>query len=122
MMRGYTLLAMLAVAACSAEPGRSSPPVDGGALIVALDESYYWPAEAAVATSAGAAQSIDVFPLVAALLVSRRDGTAMTEGEEDWARAAAEAHCRGLGRQVPGDQSRLADGAWAFPACVATGG
>lgn len=115
------LLPLLVLTACSAEPGRSNRPLVGGALIVALDESYYWPAEAAVATSAGAAQSIDVFPLVTALVVTRRDGTAMTEGEEDLARATAEAHCRGLGRQVPGDQSRLADGAWAFPACVATG-
>lgn len=116
MMRGYLLLPMLVVAACSAGPGSS---VDGGALTVALDESYYWPADAAVATSGGAAQSIDVFPLVTALVVTRRDGTAMTEGDEEFARAAAEAHCRGMGRQVPGDQSRLADGAWAFPACLA---
>lgn len=115
-LRVLGLVAALALAACTSAGG--APASEYGPLRVSLVEDYFWPAPAEIGGEAGAAE-IDVFPLVTALVVQRRDGRPLGPGDEAASRDAARAYCRDRGLRFPsGSQSRLSDGAWAFPACA----
>lgn len=107
----FPLLSGLALAAC-VTTGASVQTVDGMALQVAAVEDYYWPA------SPPGNPEIEVFPLVDALVVSRRDGAALTMADEGTALQAARAHCAELGLGKTGSASHFADGAWAFYPCA----
>lgn len=80
-------------------------------LSVTLDDNYYW-----YATVPGHPDA-EVFPIVTALVVARRDGGALTEDDEAAALDAANAHCAGLGLGATGPASNFADGTWAFSPC-----
>jgi hypothetical protein len=112
MKHRLSLLSALALGACVAT-GASVQTVQGVALQVATDEEYFWPA-----SFAHEGGEIDVFPIVTALVVTRRDGAPLGTADEVAARTAVEAHCAGLGLGAPAADSRMADGAWAFPLCA----
>jgi hypothetical protein len=105
----------LFLSACVASQGASVQRVDGVALQVATDDGYYWPAPVPDPASG---TEIEVFPLVTALVVTRRDGLPMDRSAEAVARQAANAHCAGLGLGGPGASARYANGAWAFFPCA----
>lgn len=108
-LRALGLGAGLALAACTGAGGTST--MDHGALRVTLVEDYYWPASGP--------SEIEVFPLVTALVVSRRDGRPLDTRDEGISREAADAYCSERGLRFPAESaSRLNDGAWAFPPCI----
>jgi len=120
-----TLFFALCLCACVAG-GTSVQSVDGMVLRVMTDDSYFWPETTTTPGADGQSILIDVFPLVTALVVTRRDGGELGRTDEARARAAATAHCAALGRTGPPSgstsaDSRLAAGAWAFFPCGAAG-
>ena len=103
MSRGAVLLLAIVFAGCTS----AGEPT----LRVMLVDDYYWPQQAA--------PGIEVFPLVTALVVDRRDGSPLRPADEAASRAAARAWCEGEGRQLTvAAQSRFADGKWAFAPCI----
>jgi len=107
------LLAALMLGAC-VSAGGSAQSVAGVELQVTLDDGYYWPSGAQVGPDI-----ISTFPIVTALVVTRRDGAPLGVGDEALARSAANAHCAALGEGPPGPDSRHAEGAFAFYPCTA---
>ncbi len=100
------LFGTLALSACVSANGSAQ-----GAYQVSLEDNYLWPVEMA------GHPEVDVMPYVPALVVTRRDGQALTEADEAAARAAALAHCAALGEDGPRGAARFAEGAWAFSTC-----
>lgn len=110
MRKPLGFLSALVLSACIGADG-SVQAVQGVALQVALDGNYLWPVEMP------GHPEVDVMPTVPALVVSRQDGAALGRADEGLARAAANAHCAGMGARTVGPSSRLAEGAWAFSPC-----
>ncbi len=104
-------LAPLAFLAACVAGGPSVQTAGGMDLTVTEDDMYLWP------TDMPGHPEVDVFPLVTALVVARRDGVALDTGDEAAAREAVTAFCADQGLAGPGPSSRFADGAWAFYPC-----
>ncbi len=114
MTTALRLLACIAPLVCLAAcvGGNASVQTAGGLdLTVTQDDMYLWPADMP------GHPEVDVFPLVTALVVARRDGVALTEADEPAAREAVTAFCADQGLAGSGPSSRFADGAWAFYPC-----
>jgi hypothetical protein len=92
--------------------------IDGTRLSVRHDDNYFWPDSFEHTYPDGAEIVIDVFPIVTALVVSRTDGAALTEADEDMARRAVNFYCDDTSAGLPGPKSRFADGSWAFGLCT----
>jgi hypothetical protein len=107
----------LLLAAC-VSPGGSVQVIDGTRLNVRQDDNYYWPEPTMMRSSTGEMVEVEPFPLVSALVVTRSDGKALAEADEDIARSAANRYCDGSGAGLPGSESRFADGTWAFSLCT----
>lgn len=107
----------LVLAACVA-PGGSVQMIDGIGLSVRRDDNYYWPAPTIMRSSTGEMVEVEPFPLIPALVVSRTDGVALTEADEDKARRAVNAYCDAASAGAPGQGSRFSDGSWAFNLCT----
>ena len=113
MLRIVSVLSIAALAGCT-----SLQASEDAALRVRQVDDYYWPQ--AVAGPAQRAETIDVFPLVTALLVERRDGRPLGLDDEAASRAAARAVCAARGeRHGEAALSRLQEGTWAFSTCEA---
>lgn len=110
------MLMLLTAAGCVPAPADSPAVAPPPGLKVTLDKARYWPA------TAPEAEGAEVFPLVPALVVARKDGRPLGPGDEAAARQAVEAHCRGLGKAPPGTDAQYASegkdaGSWAFTPC-----
>ena len=116
MSRGVGIALLLAVSACTSADAPSVAAQENGLLRVSLVEDYYWPSPAAN----GEGPEVEVFPLVTALVVDRRDGRPLAPRDEAASREAARAYCDANGQRFPAEApARLSGGAWAFPPCQA---
>jgi hypothetical protein len=111
------LLCGLLLASC-VSPGGTIQTVDGIKLKVRQDDNHYWPAPTMMRSSTGEMVEVEPFPLVTALVVSRVDGAALTEADEDMARRAVDFYCDDTSAGLPGPESRFAEGSWAFGLCT----
>lgn len=116
---------LLTLAACSNLPQYSKHKIEGVDLLVTQDDGYFWPV-------AGPSPEVEVFPWVAALVVTRVDGLALRSDQGRIAASAVIQHCGKKGKShhtaratAPEEAGRFADGnsqsapfgSWAFATC-----